>query len=261
MDIKEYISSGLLENYVLGSTTPQEKKEVEAMMQLYPEIAKEIAQMQETLEKYVKLHAQIPPTALKEKTRKAIFEKKQAIKFTHNPNNISSFNWRSAASWALLAISTLANLYLFSKWQNTQERLLVADAKAMVVAKNEQVLKANYEYKINIMLQDEFKKIILKGTPNAPSAVAVVYFNPKNNTVVLSSLKMPKIPKGKQYQLWAIIDGKPVDAGLIENKIYSNGNMKSVANNATAFAISIEDIGGSTTVEGPKGAVLAIGNV
>ena len=42
MNINDYISSGILEQYVLGDISPQEKKEVECMSHIYPELQEEL---------------------------------------------------------------------------------------------------------------------------------------------------------------------------------------------------------------------------
>jgi len=55
--------------------------------------------------------------------------------------------------------------------------------------------------------------------------------------------KMDSLPGDKQYQLWAIVDGKPVSAGLIED---CNGLCKMTnVPKASMFAITIEPKGGS----------------
>lgn len=265
MDIEAYISSGILESYALGATTPQETVDVEANIALYPELADELVKIQNSLEEYALLYAQEPPVDLKEKTRLAIFGdmvEKPKASFTIEKNeniNVKPFNWKIAASWTLLALSLAGNYYFFNQWKNTEGKLTVAQAQNTQMAQNEAIQKANYESKIAIIQNTDYKKVLLKGTPDAPNAVASVYFNPKNSEVVITSLSMPVLPAGKQYQLWAIINGKPVDAGLI-NEADSLGKMK-LSPNAQAFAISLENIGGSTTEAGPKGAVMAVGNV
>jgi len=57
--------------------------------------------------------------------------------------------------------------------------------------------------------------------------------------------KLPQAPSGKQYQLWALVDGKPVDAGMIGD---CNGlcRLKNIPR-AQAFAITLEREGGSPT--------------
>ena len=269
MDLTNYISSGKLESYALGATTEQETAEVESMVAQYPELATELAQIQEAMEEYVLLHAQTPPVGLKEKTHKAIFgaasefEKevpKANFIIEKNENNFTkTFGWRAAASWALLAMSVGANIYFFNEWKSTESKLVVAQSQNTQMAQNEVILKANYESKIAIMDNETFKKVTLKGTPDAPNSKASVYFNLNSKEVYLTSMDMPELPTGKEYQLWAIIDGKPVDAGLVGQRD-TTGKMK-LSPNATAFAISIENTGGSTTAAGPKGAVFAVGAV
>ncbi len=57
---------------------------------------------------------------------------------------------------------------------------------------------------------------------------------------------MPPPPAGKQYQLWALVDGQPRDMGILalEAADLSLANVPFVAG-AGAFAITIEPLGGS----------------
>jgi hypothetical protein len=52
MNIQAYIESGILEEYVLGTVSPQEKQEVECMASIYPEIQQELQILETALEKY-----------------------------------------------------------------------------------------------------------------------------------------------------------------------------------------------------------------
>lgn len=267
MDIQAYISSGILESYALGTATAAEITAIETNLVAYPELAQELAFIQEALENYALSHQKEAPARLKAKTMQAIFgEAKSAPttnftiennKVTHTQKPLWSFNM--AASWALLALSIAGNLFFWNKWQKTESKLQVAEAQNTQMAKNEAVFKANYSSKIEVMESDFFKKVILKGSEAAPNALASVYFNTQTNQVYLGNLKMPVLPKGKQYQLWAIVAGKPVNAGLI-NQADSLGKMLQTPN-AQAFAISIENTGGSTTEAGPQGVVLVSGGV
>jgi anti-sigma-K factor RskA len=78
--------------------------------------------------------------------------------------------------------------------------------------------------------------------------MAMVFWNKRENKVILMPKNLPAPPDGKQYQLWAIdMEGKPVDAGMLapENTVAdAMVPMKSVSQ-AQAFAISLEPMGGS----------------
>jgi anti-sigma-K factor RskA len=164
-----------------------------------------------------------------------------------------------AASWVLLALSIGGNVWFFSNWKNSEEKLVALETQNQVLAQEGKVLKASYQEEVAILQNPDFKVITLAGQPVYPTAKALIYFDKNKKEVYLSAMKLPKAPAGKQYQLWAIIDGKPVDAGLVEE----SGNvlkMKSV-NSAVAFAISLEETGGSTTEAGPKGTIYVMGAV
>ncbi len=185
-----------------------------------------------------------------------------------NPREIVSLNGASApqrsifsmaASWVLLALSIGGNVWFFSNWKNSEEKLVALETQNQVLAQEGKALKASYQEEVAILQNPDFKVITLAGQPVYPTAKALIYFDKNKKEVYLSALKLPKAPTGKQYQLWAFVNGKPVDAGLIDE----NGNvlkMKSF-DKVEAFAISLEETGGSTTEAGPKGAVYVVGAV
>ena len=164
-----------------------------------------------------------------------------------------------AASWILLALSIAGNVWFFTNWKNSEEKLVALETQNQVLAQEGKALKASYQEEMAVLQNPDFKVITLTGQPVFPTAKALIYFDKNKKEVYLSALKLPKAPTGKQYQLWAFVDGKPVNAGLIDE----NGNvmkMKPFAK-VEAFAISLETTGGSTTEAGPKGAVYVMGAV
>ena len=52
MDIDKYIKSGILEQYILGLSSPEERKEIEFLAKKYPEINKGICDLQNCMEEY-----------------------------------------------------------------------------------------------------------------------------------------------------------------------------------------------------------------
>ena len=74
MNIAEYIASGILEQYVSGTASPQEMREVECMSHIYPEIKLEIVEMQSAFEAIAMAEAKTPPAFLKNKILVALSE-------------------------------------------------------------------------------------------------------------------------------------------------------------------------------------------
>jgi anti-sigma-K factor RskA len=91
-----------------------------------------------------------------------------------------------------------------------------------------------------------FKRVVLKGTENAPTALAYVYWNAQTNEVFLSIQNMQALGQGNQYQLWAIADGGPVDAGVFDADSTGLIKMKAM-DKAGAFAVTIEPHGGKAS--------------
>ena len=86
MNIQEYISSGILELYVLDQLTSVSRQEVEAMRVKYPDVEAEIGHIESTLEKLAFSEAITPRAGLKDdilnkiKNRGAVSQP-DAIKF------------------------------------------------------------------------------------------------------------------------------------------------------------------------------------
>ena len=97
---------------------------------------------------------------------------------------------------------------------------------------------------MNAMLMNS-KKIELKGVEKHPNMLAEVYWN-ESKQVFLNPKNLPAAPSGKQYQLWAIVDGKPVDLGMYDANKETIQQMK-VVEKPQAFAITLEKEGGNPT--------------
>jgi anti-sigma-K factor RskA len=265
MNTKEYIESGILESYVLGITTAGESAEVERMASEHPEVEIELEAIRGTLENYALQYEKEPPAALKSKIMAAVFEEEQPLQNTRN--NIVQLNntkpqksiFSMAASWVLLALSIGANIFFFTNWKNSEEKIVALESQNQIFAQENKTIKASYQEEVAILQNADFKVIKLSGQDISPNSKALVYFDKTKQEVYLSALDLPLAPKGKQYQLWAIVDNKPVDAGMIAGTA-NLLKMKSFAK-PVAFAISLEDTGGSTTEAGPKGKIYVMGAV
>ncbi|HEX4887838.1 MAG TPA: anti-sigma factor, partial [Luteibaculaceae bacterium] len=75
---------------------------------------------------------------------------------------------------------------------------------------------------------------------------AMLYCDLKTGKVAVKPMGLPALDNQHQYQLWALIDGKPVDMGMIPNDMIGKDQLamlKSVQG-AQAFAITREPFGG-----------------
>ncbi len=279
MDVQAYIASGILESHVLGLTTVAEAVEVEQLARQYPEIQAELTSLSAALEEYALAFEQEPPASLRQQVLGALEELSgnesatgdllqeeaggKEIPLTSGAplgiHRSPRFTWWVAASWGLLVLSLLGNLLLYSRWRSTEDRLVLAENQNSTLARRADVQQARFNEELAFLQNPATRKIDLKGTPEAPNARATVFWNATDQTVYLASNHLHAPPAGKQYQLWAIVGGKPVDAGVFDVQT-GLARLKDMAG-AQAFAISLEATGGSTTEAGPKGPVVLMGGV
>lgn len=270
MDIQAYISSGIIENYVLGAATPEECAEVERLAEEYPEIQQEIEANKHALLAYVLEFEQEPPADIREKvldkldqlaeeeddsTNTATIEREIAhIQQTPDKRVFPFKTYLIAASFVLLVASFSANVYFYSEWKQTKERLQVAllDKQMMantLKAKESSASEAIEE--LTILKNPNMASVKLTTADGAPPCSAKIYWDTKSKSVYIDARELPEPPKGKQYQLW-YIDGKSVvDAGVFDmgKKAAKLQKLKLVPN-AQAFAVTLERYGGVPKSEG-----------
>lgn len=157
--------------------------------------------------------------------------------------------WAMAASVALL-LSLGGNALLYSNWKNASSELVaMQNEKARFATTTQVVEKERNELRQeNQVLRDDFRDVALAGTKTAPTARARVLFNAATHKVYVDVRSLPALPAGKQYQLWALDKGKPVDAGVLTLATATGQglqHMKDIAS-AQTFAMTVEPTGGST---------------
>jgi anti-sigma-K factor RskA len=263
MNIAEYISSGILEQYITGQVSPQEKQEVECMSHIYPEIHAELVSMQSALEQLAQAEKKTPPAFLKQQILQSLQElKKEETSFTSQPEQpvanvsvpqnaglrVSYKRWQIAAS--ILAVVTLGVGTLFFQKkqavQNQQIQLAALQSEIKDIAVSNNKLKEQ----LGVVTNASYLPIALKGIPTkSPESTCTLYWNKANQEVYIAVTKLPVPEANKQYQLWAIADGKPISLGVLETTQQEDPfqRMKNI-NNAQAFAITLEKEGG---VENP----------
>jgi len=245
LNIPEYISSGILEAYVLGDLPDVERVEVERNLVEYPELKQELARIEETSEALLMKFAIEPPSLVKEKLMNAIQPAGKVVQM----KTASVLQWKfAAAASVVIAVGASYLAYDYhAKWKNSEFALndLIAQNKQIAQDYNQVNQKLDkVENHLRIIDNPSFTKVVMKGTPNAPQAVASVYWNEQTKEVFLSIQNLRELSQQNQYQLWAIIDGKPVDAGVFDANVAGLIKMKDITKGAVTFAVTIEPRGG-----------------
>ncbi|MGC4104585.1 anti-sigma factor [Ferruginibacter sp.] len=251
MDPQDIISSGVLELYAAGLASPQEREQVALWVKEYPEVAAELDAIQSTLEQYAQANAVEPAAGVKDKVFASInTATSSGSGIAPTPAKVVAvagyWKWVAAASIVLLVGSAAMNMLYYNKYNTASDQLKTTQEQlASVQEKNNDA-----ESIVKILRDTNSMPVSLKQTGSAPGTNAKIFWMQDSKEVWVDASNLPDVPSDKQYQFWAIVNGVPVDGGLIitddKGKKFRMQKMKSFGK-ADAFAISLEKKGGNAT--------------
>jgi anti-sigma-K factor RskA len=250
VNLQEYIASGILEQYAMGELSEQERSEVDQNLVRYPGLRTELARVEETQERLLMQAAVLPRAVVKATLFEKIDNQKPQAKIVPlevTPSSTGFWKFAAVASFTLAVVSSYLAYEYHDRWKSTETNLsdLLAQNQRMAQDYNRVNQRLDkIEGDLDVIDNPAFKRVVMKGTDNAPNATAYVYWNESSNEVYLSIQSMKTLAQENQYQLWAIIDGKPVDAGVFDSHLKDLVKMKNITGGAATFAITVEPRGG-----------------
>ena len=260
MDIKEFIASGILEHYVLGLTSEEEAQQVQAYAEQYPEVRKELDAIELALADFADANAVSMPEGLAKKILNNLDdsgkgeEQSTSTKAQPNSEKGGSSNREVIWSWLLGILFLAAVVLAFFFYNKGQQEAQKASTVQIQYAQLEENC-ASKDREIQL-LKDQLAVIRRKGnqviflaSDSLENIIANVHYNPSNQEIHLDVEQLPAVAEGKQYQLWAIVEGQanpipmdvfdaPVD-GILFKKL------DDFIEKVQVFAVTVEDTGGS----------------
>ena len=235
MNIKEYIESGILEEYVSGLLSEKENLEVDRIAGLYPEVQEEIDEIRSAYNLLSNRLGMSPDTSILEKSLKKIAndqEESEEVIGEIKSERSGMLVYAIAAVVTLLMLSTAVNFYFFFQLDELNENYTEAVEN------------------LSVIQNAASKKIIMTGLPNSPDSKANVYWNADTKDVYIQIANLPTPPSGHQYQLWAELNGEMINMGVFHH----NTTLQHITKYdglADAFDVTLEVEGGSdvATVE------------
>lgn len=259
LDINEYIASGILETVALGLATEQEQKEVRCLSAIYPEIQEEFARVQAAVERHFQEQGVLPERDIRNALLAEIRQTPQVkqieeapivqLKQTTNPNP-----WKYvAAACIILSLGLTSLLFVNKNKLTTSEQILASkdkDLTKMGQMMDVMTLEQVHMQEVQKVLADEkTRTVMLMGTAMEPDAKVKVMWSDGMKKAVMHADKIAPPPVNMQYQLWAIVDGKPMSVGVFtydEVEQMTDPFDVGIAN-ISAFAITLEKMGGNPT--------------
>jgi hypothetical protein len=262
VNIQEYISSGIVETCVLGLASDNEQLEFEQLCSIHAELNAAREAFEISLERTAMESAVAPPAGLKEKIWSDIGlagdssgnHRPSPVRAVDTPltpvRSLTFARFMAAASVLLLVASTLLNFYFYNQYKSSLSKYNELVVNNQQMAANDRVMQTKlqtYEHSFDIIRDTNMSVVAMKGQAAAPQSFTTVYWDKQTRDVYLLVNNLPRPVAGKQYQLWAIVDGKPVDAGVLDTNAGPGlVKMKNIPR-AQVFAITLEKLGGSAT--------------
>lgn len=236
--IKIFLDSDLLEKYLLGTTNEQESLQVERYIAIYPEVRNTYDELQDNLETFAKLHAIKTPEGLKNKIIARIK--------SENVVRRKFFRYAMAASIAAVMFAS-ASYFLWDQNQSLQEENTLVNNKIETLKADMIQELEDVRNQFIVLNNPQTRKYNVKGNKNAKELKAIAYINPVKKLSYINVKNLPNLPKDQSFQMWAEVNGKMIDLGIIDK---TNGKEKLLAlpydENAVSY-ITIEPKGGNNT--------------
>jgi anti-sigma-K factor RskA len=234
--IKIFLDSDLLEKYLLGATTGIEAMQVERYIAMYPEVRDSYNELQDNLEIFAKLHAIEAPQGLKDKIQLRIKAERSGRK--------KFFRYAIAASITAIMFAGISTFFWNQNQSLLQENSVVSN-KIKLLEENMKEQLEDVRNQFIVLNNPQTKKYNVKGNQKAKDLKAVAYINPVKKLSYINVSKLPHIPESQCFQMWAEVNGKMINLGIIEEA----GNQQKLmalpyAENAVGY-ITIEQKGGN----------------
>lgn len=250
MDIQAYIQSGVIESYVLGIADTQDLQELQRLRLLHPEIETAIRDCEDWLLQNARQDA--VPAAAGAKAQlfdRLAKEQDTAVIVPLHTKNKAGINTRYlvAASLILFIVSAGINIYLYNKYSEAVHNYNALSIQNKSLLVDNDLFQAKFsalQQEISLLSSPDVVKVPMPGIAGKEQHLVTLFWNTNTKDVYLVANNLPKAPEGKQYQLWALVDGKPVNAGMLSD-CESLCRFRPVQK-AQAFAITLEKTGGST---------------
>lgn len=238
MDINNYISSGIIEMYVMGLCSPEEKAEMELLRLQYPELNKAVLQFETEFENNALKDAAEPGSQTDDRILQTLQSlQTPVIEISDKQPGIKKMSWLkpvAAAAILLFAASSIFNYVLYKKTKEQQLALKEKEAYSPLPVTDYNILKSPL-----------ITPVAMYGVGLHSICRCTIFWDKKTGKAYIMIHHLPQSSSQNDYQLWAMVNDKPINIGIIKDEIRGRFiEMPNVPAGATAFIVTLEKAGG-----------------
>jgi anti-sigma-K factor RskA len=241
LNIENYISSGIIEQYVMGLCSAEEKNELELLRQKDAVLNKAIINFEIELENKMMRNAFLPGVQTDDKILQVLQSLGAPIvSLQTEDKKVKKMSWVklvAAASVLLLCASIFFN---YTQYKENK------DQAAQLAAKNnlpESLPMANF----NILKDPSITPVAMNGQGYHAICRCTMFWDKKTGKAYVMIHHLVPSGDNNEYQLWANVNGKQVSVGMINDNIRDRFvELTGVPEGAKEFIVTMEKNGGAT---------------
>jgi anti-sigma-K factor RskA len=260
----------LAPGYAMGALNADETAAVEHALATSPEIAAEVRAYHDVMATMAQGEAVMPSPDVRARLLEAIRRDAPKLNGARAPAaglHVLRAPPRSRSRWRAWGVpsSLAASLVLAAglAYQNVALRRQLRTAAPDAAAVRSRLEKR--EHTLNTLLHGEKDLYVvhLKAADTVRGPGVQVFWNERHRAGVLHAFRLPPAPRGRAYQLWAIVAGRPVASRVFNSDpdghaLVEQLELPRTTAGATEMAITMEPAGGSAA---PTGTVVMRGVV
>jgi len=247
MTKEELISSGKLELYVCGALPSEEISEVEDAIASYPEVKKEVEEIEASL---ISLAETVAPP-LPAMVWTSILNSIRNVRSINQSG--TSTNWAAISGWAAAILCIGGIIWMLQQNNTLKEDILITTTENTELKSRIDLTEGKLTSVTDLLAiigSKDYNAITLPGNAAVASeAFAKVYFNETEKIAYFDGTGLPKAPVGKVYQVWSLkLDPlTPTSVGLLGSISENDTGIFKFENipDPEAFGITLEPEGGS----------------
>lgn len=200
MDKEKFIASGLLHQYALGLTDPEEEQVVENFLSAYPELKDEVLRAQRSVRQLALNHGIHPSPAHKTPSE---------------PRTVSNLpTTRRPINHAVIA----AFLGILALWYFQSRRTAMHHANQLqaVLENCEKDSEPNRHAAVHLFHPDT-RIVVFQGNSLKNAHSPIVFWNAHTRTAYCYPASLPALSADSCYQLWAEVNGQMIRLAVLKS--------------------------------------------
>ncbi len=248
----------LVEDYALGVLDEVDRAAFETRLGIDAELRRELDATMEVLGALALSAPAMPQPGLKNRVMERLVtapgpdRDAKVIPFVPAARSSRAPIWLGAALAASLVLAATLSFDLSAAHRNAASALVADDANRQLLAQRDSLIA---------QLTDPATETVTLAATGAAKPVIKAYVDRARRTMMLSAGRLDTLPAGRAYQVWFIVDGKPVPSVTFRPDSAGRALLRALPippGSVAAAAITQEPAGGSPA---PTTPVLFVGKL